>query len=35
MSSLVFLLAKSRTVCDGNMTNNHYIIIFTLYNFKP
>lgn len=32
MSSLVFLLAKSRTVCDGNMTNNLYNI-YTLYSF--
>lgn len=27
MSSLVFLLAKLRTVCDGNMTNNTIINI--------
>lgn len=33
-SSLVFLLAKLRTVCDGNMTNNR-IIIFIHSNFKP
>lgn len=29
MSSLVFLLAKLRTVCDGNMTNNMIIHIYT------
>lgn len=30
MSSLVFLLAKLRTVCDGNMTNNIIIILYIL-----